>query len=212
MGHQIEDCSTYSALVLVIAWYAYAIFGSLVVIDDNRDRHCYVANGSYEATATMPDFVKDGDVGDAADSSKYIASIGLIVLVVQFLLICLAGYQRIIAWFAGLTFVAWLWFFIDLHRVRYSHAGKVCFGDYLPEGSQDPGSPYLLSEGSFFRWMIISQWLLLGLFTFGLISSLIVVMMIKVSGLPKGDLKKELDDINDITESSLTRIIQEQPN
>ena len=205
MTHQIEDCSTVSALLVIIAWYAYAIFGSLMLIENNRDTHCYVADDSYEPTATIPDLPNYDGVSDAAESSRYVAAFGLIVLIAQFLLICLAGYQQIIAWLAGLTFVAQLWFFIDLHRARYSHAGKVCFGDYLLELDKYPGSPYLLTEGVFLRVLIISQWLLLSIFTFGLLSSLIVVIMTKVSGTDKDDLESKLDEILDITEDSLPK-------
>ena len=125
------------------------------MIGDNKERHCYVANGSIIPTATLDSGVSERDVDDVADQSRYIASLGLIILMIQFFLICLAGYHKVLAWLASLTFVIWLWYFIDMHRVRYSHAGQVCFGDFLLPGI-DSGSPYLTSEGSFFRYMIIS--------------------------------------------------------
>ena len=116
---------------------------------------------------------------------------------VQFFMICLAGYHKVLAWIASLTFIVWLWYFIDLHRIRYSHAGQVCFGDLLPSGSGDPGTPYLISEGTFFRYMIISQWLLLGLFSFGLLSSLIVVVMAQVTKSREEAARKKNEEIED---------------
>ena len=89
---------------------------------------------------------------------------------------CLAGYHRFIAWLAGLTFVAWLYFFIDMHRIRFSHTGAVCFGDFLEESDYDE-SPYLVKQGRFLKSMIVTQWLIIGLLSFGLTSSLIVVAM-----------------------------------
>ena len=74
------------------------------------------------------------------------------------MLLCLAGLHKVIAYTAAATFVAWGWYFIDMHRIRYSHYGKVCFGDHLvASGSdKDPGSPYLIEAGSFFDKMLIS--------------------------------------------------------
>ena len=77
---------------------------------------------------------------------------------VQFLLLCLAGLHKVIAWTAAATFVAWTWYFIDMHRIRYSHYGKVCFGDYLPteSGVSNPGNPYLVQAGAYFNFMLIT--------------------------------------------------------
>ena len=149
MGHQIEDCSTCTALLLLITWYAYAIFGNIVIIEDNKEKHCYVMNNQNLPTATIDSSIDKNDFQDVAKQGRYISFVGMTVLIIQFILICLAGYHKVIAWLAGCTFLAWLWYFIDLHRIRYSHSGQVCFGDFLPAGSE-PGSPYLLHEGSFF--------------------------------------------------------------
>ena len=56
MGHEIEDCSTYTALIILIAWYLYAILGSILVIEDNarNDRHCYVSENSIIPSETEP--------------------------------------------------------------------------------------------------------------------------------------------------------------
>ena len=48
-NNQIEDCSSYTVLLLLISWYVYAIYGSCLLVEDNRNRHCYVANDSYQA-------------------------------------------------------------------------------------------------------------------------------------------------------------------
>ena len=56
--------------------------------------------------------------------------------------------------------IGWLWYFIDLHRVRYSHAGEVCFGDKQSTMSiseiEENENVYMESEGAFLRYMIIS--------------------------------------------------------
>ena len=96
---------------------------------------------------------------------------------------CFAGCHRVLAWLASFSLIGWLWYFIDLHRVRYSHAGHVCFGDYLNSISgtgMDLGREYLLTEGAFLRYMLISQWLFISLIAYGLLSNLIVIVMWKV--------------------------------
>ena len=99
--------------------------------------------------------------------------------------------------------MAWLWYFIDLHRVRYSHAGHVCFGDYL-QVSGDPGSPYLLNEGSFLKYMIISQWLFIGLILYGLMSNLIVIIMRKVEERQKADSRRTGSDPTTVDSDQLS--------
>ena len=44
--HKIEDCSTYSVILLFICWYVYAIYGNILIVSDNKDKHCYVAADS----------------------------------------------------------------------------------------------------------------------------------------------------------------------
>ena len=91
--------------------------------------------------------------------------------------ICLAGVHKAFAWLATIGVVAWLWYFIDLHRVRMSPAGMVCFGD-VGLAAHD-SSVYLLSEGTFLQFMIVSQWLLISLVIFGLTSNFIVFFLRK---------------------------------
>ena len=73
--------------------------------------------------ATIPDSSSASDYEDAAVSSRYISIYSIVMFSVQFLLICLAGLHKVIAWTAAATFVAWTWYFIDMHRIRYSHYG-----------------------------------------------------------------------------------------
>ena len=62
MGHhQIEDCSTYTVLLLLTCWVVYAIYGNILVVTDNKDTHCYVAADAIEPTLTI----------DEADRSNY---------------------------------------------------------------------------------------------------------------------------------------------
>ena len=69
----------------------------------------------------------------------------MIVLVVEGVMLTLAGCNKLFAWLSCFCLVGWLWYFIDLHRVRYSHAGHVCFGDYLgvSDESGEIGKVYL---------------------------------------------------------------------
>ena len=54
MGHhQIEDCSSYTALLLLTCWLVYAIYGSILLVIENADRHCYVAPDATEPTLTI---------------------------------------------------------------------------------------------------------------------------------------------------------------
>ena len=131
MGYQIEDCSTYTALILILSWYAYAIFGSVVILEDLGGDHCYVHGGDYQPVVQIPDGDNPGEYEDAASSSRYICIFGIGMFSLQLLLLCLSGLHKIIAYTAASTFVGWAWYFIDMHRIRYSHLGKVCFGDYL---------------------------------------------------------------------------------
>ena len=82
MGHQIEDCSTYAAVLLIIAWYAYGVFGSIVLIEDNSGKHCYVRADSVVPSATLSSGDTASVFDDGAEHSRYIASMGLIILVV----------------------------------------------------------------------------------------------------------------------------------
>ena len=78
--------------------------------------------------------------------------------------------------------IGWLWYFVDLHRLRYSHAGRVCFGDFANKLTNLNNGVYLTDEGSFFTFMIVTQWMFLGLIMFGLASSLAVYVMCKLEG------------------------------
>ena len=51
--HTIEDCSTYSTILLLTSWYVYAIYGSCLIISDNSDKHCYVAQDSITASSQL---------------------------------------------------------------------------------------------------------------------------------------------------------------
>ena len=155
MGHhQIEDCSSYTALLLLISWYVYAIYGSCLLIEDNKDRHCYVSDDSYIPQSTIDPSMKL-DYLDAAQSAHNVGGLGLGILLTQGVLMCLAGCHRVLAWLAGMCLFGQLWYFIDLHRVRYSHAGQVCFGDFINK-NEAKSDVYLVSEGAFIRCMIIS--------------------------------------------------------
>ena len=122
----------------------------------------------------IPEEEKDFEYENGADMTRNIATIGLILLSLQFGLICLSGYHKVIAWCAGFSFVAWLYFFIDLHRIRFSHTGAVCFGDMVEESGQagdvTDSSPYLIKQGRFLSSMIWIQWIFIGLLVFGLTS------------------------------------------
>ena len=70
-------------MLLIVAFYCYAVFGSLVVIEDCSERHCYVANDSNVPLATLPESTSSTtEFHDGAQSSKYIATLGLVVLLV----------------------------------------------------------------------------------------------------------------------------------
>mmetsp|Transcript_9542 Transcript_9542/g.13013 ORF Transcript_9542/g.13013 Transcript_9542/m.13013 type:complete len:131 (+) Transcript_9542:70-462(+) len=112
---------------------------------------------------------------DVAAATKYVGVLGLSVLSIWSVLLCLSGVHKLFAWLAAFTLLGWLWYFIDLHRVRYSHAGQVCFGDVGVYA--DDSDVYLLDEGTFLKYMIVSQWLFLSLLAFGIISNVIVSIM-----------------------------------
>ena len=81
------------------------------------------------------------------------------------------------AWIASFCLLAWLWYFVELHLVRYSHAGRVCFGDFSIDVAER--DTYLISEGSFIRYLITTQWLICGLIAFGMFSNFVVILMRK---------------------------------
>ena len=70
---------------------------------------------------------------------------------------------------AGLCFfvvflVMWLVWFVSMHWVRFSHAGKVCSGDlYMIEGADKYFSDmgYALHQGVVIKALIIVEWMLL---------------------------------------------------
>ena len=125
-----------------------------------------------------------------------------------------------IAWFAGLTFVAWIWYFIDLHRVRFSHEGRVCFGDYATVDAADEEEfekLYLVQEGTFFSNMLVIQWFFICIFLFGLLSSLIASVMSKIdaSGDPSIERRKSEGGSSgggDIVNDSINSLIDDPGN
>ena len=80
--------------------------------------------------------------------------LGLTILSAWGGLLCLAGVHKVFAWLATFCTFGWLYYFIDLHRVRFSQAGRVCFGDIGVYS--DESVAYLLTEGTFLKYMIIS--------------------------------------------------------
>ena len=56
----------------------------------------------------------------------------------------------------------------------------------------DLGREYLLTEGAFLRYMLISQWLFISLIAYGLLSNLIVIVMWKVEA-KEAPSKQEAD-------------------
>ena len=52
-------------LLLLTCWVVYAVYGNIVLISDNKDRHCYVAVGESEPTITI-EAAERGDYEDAA--------------------------------------------------------------------------------------------------------------------------------------------------
>ena len=109
-------------------------------------------------------------------------------------LLCAAGVHRVFAWLASISLLGWLWYFIDLHRVRYSSAGAVCFGDVGVYA--DDSDVYLLDEGQFLKYMIVSQWLVIGLLAFGIASNLIVAVMAKFENTDADSHKAHLASRN----------------
>ena len=149
-------------ILLLTSWYVYAIYGSCLLIENNTDRNCYVAPGAITPTpASELDSLQQATYQDAAKATRYVGVLGLAVLLIQGVLLILAGCHRMFAWLASFSLVGWLWYLIDLHRVRYSHAGEVCFGDFImvfggQASTEEQDSLYLTSEGTFLRYMIIS--------------------------------------------------------
>ena len=51
--------------------------------------------------------------------------------------------------------------FIAVHVMRLSHTGRVCSGDYLPEGASDQEvQGYMIATGNFFMTYIILGWIM----------------------------------------------------
>ncbi len=53
-------------VLLLISWYVYAIYGNILVISDNEDKHCFVAAGSDTPLDTIPDDAQVGTYQDVA--------------------------------------------------------------------------------------------------------------------------------------------------
>ena len=79
---------------------------------------------------------------------------GLSILSVWGGMLCLAGIHRAFAWLATFCTLGWLYYFVKLHMLRFSQAGRVCFGD-IGEYA-DESEVYLLQEGTFLKYMIVS--------------------------------------------------------
>ena len=51
--------------------------------------------------------------------------------------------------------------FIAVHVMRFSHTGRVCSGDYLPEGATDEEvQGYMIATGNFFMTYIVLGWVM----------------------------------------------------
>lgn len=53
--------------------------------------------------------------------------------------------------------------FILMQVWRWSHSGKVCSGDFLPEGIEPPTDVYLVFEGKFIKAILIAIYSIMGL-------------------------------------------------
>ena len=50
--------------------------------------------------------------------------------------------------------------FIAVHVMRFSHTGRVCSGDFLPEGTSDEDAQgYMIATGNFFMTYIVIGWI-----------------------------------------------------
>lgn len=70
---------------------------------------------------------------------------------------------------------------------RWSHSGKVCSGDYVPEGTEPDKSVYLVFEGKFIKSILIAIYSIMGL-------SFLSIMVITVCFYRRGGHQEEIDD------------------
>ena len=112
------------------------------------------------------------------------------MLTIQFVLLLFANKHKCIAWLAALSFFPWTWFFVKVQLIRFSHSGEVCFGDLLPKSTRSHApDPYLIKEGKFLLFLVVWQWIVLGLLIYGLIASGAVIFLEKYYRETEADQK-----------------------
>ena len=77
--------------------------------------------------------------------------------------------------------------FILMQVWRWSHSGKVCSGDFVPEGTEPDRDIYLVFEGKFIKSILIAVYSIMGLSCFS-------IMIITVCFYKKPEVEEEVDE------------------
>ena len=147
-----------------VIYSAFAVLFGLALLTLGG-RECYTVKGSN--TPVDPNVVPD-----AIDVNAWFnGTITMGFLFYSLAAIASLGYvqsNQFIQLFAGTiekTARALTYFvFITVHVMRFSHTGRVCSGDYLPEGASDEEvEQYMIATGGFFMTYILLGWIMVPL-------------------------------------------------
>lgn len=173
------------------AFYFVSIVGCIMTVLNRPDFDCWVKFDSNEAFKYDQIMTQDeNNCFNVTSAVINLCALGLFVLTIQFLLLIFANRHKYIACLAAFSFFPWLWFFVKVQLVRFSHSGEVCFGDLLARGNRSHASvPYMIKEGKFLMFLTVWQWVVIGLLIFGLIASVSVVGLEKYYRETEADQK-----------------------
>ena len=70
-NHLIEDCSSFSVLILLLSWFFYAVYGSTVLAQLSEDRHCYAKPGNNSTPlGTLPVDLSGAGYEDVTEATR----------------------------------------------------------------------------------------------------------------------------------------------
>ena len=125
----------------------YTVKGSNTPVDPSVVPDAIDVNGWFNGTITM---------GFLFYAAAAVASLGYVNKnpVIQAMAGTIEKTARLLTYFV----------FITVHVMRFSHTGRVCSGDYLPDNATDEEvQQYMIATGSFFMTYILLGWIMIPL-------------------------------------------------
>ena len=150
-----------SNLYLAAMAGGFSYFAWFAGVTDPDYQRCYAYKKNHDVLTPA---LSDGpNLHDVTTDFQLINNWGAITFIILFLGYFLMSLTRqvnplvVFLYFIGLF--SWVGLFVTMQCLRFRHMGKVCSGDYLDnKWAASPDPPYMIDQGSFIWWSIISQY------------------------------------------------------